>query len=287
LIRLPEERPLDKDILVHLQTMCDLVGQAIEREHATRHATHAQQLAHDQALRNTLLAAISHDYRTPLATILGAASALQAQSDRMSSEQRQRHVDTVIDEVRQLSRLTDNALQLARLDAPDLRISTDWQSPEELVGAVLHRVRARDPQRRIHLRLSPGLPLLRCDATLVVQLLENLIDNALKYSPEDSPIEVVVRQQGADLLLSVSDRGPGIPWQEQSNMFELFERGQHGATQGGIRGAGLGLALCKTIAQAHGGTLVYRRRQRGGSCFEFRLAIESSPVVDTPDEAEE
>jgi two-component system sensor histidine kinase KdpD len=273
------------DTLAHIQAMCDLVGQAIEREEASRHATEARQLAHDQKLRNTLLAAVSHDYRTPLATILGAASSLQEQSDRMSSAQRQRHVDTVMDEVRQLSRLTDNALQLARLDAPNLRLLTDWQSPEELVGAVLRRVRMRDPQRRTHLRLAPGLPLVRCDATLVVQLLENLIDNALKYSPDDTPVEVVIRQQGHHLLLAVGDRGPGVLWQQQASMFELFERGQHGVHQEGIRGAGLGLALCKTIAQVHGGTLVYRSRKRGGASFELRLMIEPSPMVDTHDEA--
>ena len=153
---------------------------ALERAAALQAAGSAREQAQAQALRNTLLGAISHDHRTPLATILGAASALHDQGDRLSAAQRQRLAATIVDEAEQLTRLTDNTLQLARLDAPGDALRRDWESVEEMVGTVLRRVRQRDPGRRVRARVEPELPLLRCDAVLMVQVLDNLVDNALE-----------------------------------------------------------------------------------------------------------
>lgn len=259
----------------HAQALCDLTGQALERLTSTRRAEQARQVADAHALRSTMLAAIAHDYRTPLATILGAASSLSQQAGRLGPAQRQRLAETIVDEASHLSRLTDNALQLTRLGAAPQAIAPDWESVEELVGAVLRRVRTRDPGRRVRARLDGALPLLRCDAVLIVQMLENLIDNALKFSPPEAPVEILCRDLGGELLLAVRDRGPGIPVAQRARLFEPFERGT--ADRTGPRGAGLGLALCQAVARAHGTVLRVRTRGHGGISLEVRFPVEAAP----------
>lgn len=272
----------------HAQALCDLLGQTLERLHATTLATQSTRDAQAHALRSTLLAAVSHDHRTPLAAILGAASSLADQGERLSPEQRQRLALAIVDEASHLSRLTDNALQLARLDASADGLRRDWESMEELVGAVLQRVRARDPSRRIHARVDPHLPLVRCDAVLVVQMLENLLDNALKYSAPDTLVEVLCQVEPAALprpdapppalLLAVRDRGPGMPTDTLERLFTVFERG-HDARTAAIRGAGVGLALCAAVARAHGSTLTVRPRAHGGTSMELLLPVAPQPPV--------
>ena len=270
---------------VHAQALCDQMGLALERAAALRSAAASREAAQTQALRNTLLAAIAHDHRTPLATILGAASSLSEQDERLSPAQRRRLAATIVDEASQLARLTDNTLQLARLDSPGLVLHADWESAEEIVGTVLRRVRARDPANLVKARVEPKLPLLRCDAVLLVQLLENLVDNALKYGG-GTPVEIVAARAADHVLLAVRDRGPGVPAEWQSRIFEAFQRaappvvpGRRG-DQPRPRGAGVGLALCRAIARAHGGELTLRSRRHGGSSFELFLPITAPPTAD-------
>lgn len=284
LIRLRPDALTDEATRRHAQALCSLAGQALDRHQALQREAQAHERAQAQQLRNTLLAAISHDYRTPLAAIMSAASSLREQDERLSTSQRRRLLDGVLDELDQLTRLTDNALQLARLDAPGMRLQADWQSPEEIVGAIAQRLRARGLGARLRTRLEAGLPLLRCDAVLIVQLLDNLIDNALKYSPPEQAVELLLRQLPGELLIAVRDRGPGVPAAQRERIFELFERGPQpaSAADGAAdapprRGAGVGLALCRAIAQAHGGRLTLRARSHGGSAFELRLPLPAAP----------
>ena len=293
LLRLEDAALADAGTRTHLHALCSLAGQALDRHLALQREARAQARAHEQQLRNTLLTAISHDYRTPLAVLMSAASSLREQGDRLAPAQRQRLLDGMLDELGQLTRLTDNALQLARLDTPGgmHKIHTDWQSPEELVGSVLQRLRARGLGARLHPRLEAGLPLIRCDAVLIVQLLDNLIDNAIKYSPPGQTVELLLRRLGPELLIAVRDRGPGVPPAQRERIFELFERGTPAGGAGGgernddapsQRGAGVGLALCRAIAQAHGGRLTLRPRAHGGSAFELRLPLDEAPEQAAP-----
>lgn len=266
------------------QTLCDHMGLSLERTASARKATDARDEAQSQKLRNTLLAAISHDYRTPLATILGAASALREQGDRLSTAQRSRFAQVIVDEVGQLSQLTDNTLQLARLDASGVKPKRDWESAEEIIGSVVHRVRRNNPDVRVSLRVEPDLPLLRCDAVLLVQLMNNLVDNAIRYAGNTSALEIQARRVGADIMLSVGDRGPGVPLAWRDRIFDAFQRGEFhaplppAADARGRRGAGIGLAVCRAIATAHGGVLRVRSRKRGGASFECLLPIEPQPL---------
>ena len=272
----------DGELRDHVQALCDQLGAALERGDALRAAAAAREQAQDHALRNTLLTAISHDHRTPLATILGAASALHDQDARLSLAQRRRLAATIVDEATQLARLTDNTLQLARLGQVGVALQRDWESVEEMVGTVLRRVRQRDPLHRVKARLEAGLPLLRCDAVLMVQLLDNLVDNALKHGGGDAPVEVMARRVGPAVLIAVRDRGPGVPVAQRRRVFDTFQRGYRDtAAEGGDDrprpGAGVGLALCHAIARAHGGELRLRARGHGGSSFEVTLPVEEGP----------
>jgi two-component system sensor histidine kinase KdpD len=275
------------DARENAQALCDQMGAALQRARIAREASLARQAAETQGVRNALLAAISHDHRTPLATILSAASSLDEQAERLDPAQRRRLARSIADEATRLARLTDNTLQLARLDAPGVQLRCDWESAEEVVGAVLRRARAHDPARRLHARLEPGLPLLWCDALLIAQLLDNLVDNALKYSPDDAPVELLVRRQGEQLVLAVRDRGPGIAPAWRERVFEVFHRGAEamaGAAEQRARpGAGVGLAVCRAIARAHGGELRLRPRAHGGCSFECLLPVRSAPPA--PQEA--
>lgn len=269
----------------HAQAMCDQMGLALERQVATHAAAVAQQEAHAQQLRSTLLTAISHDYRTPLSTILGAASSLKDQADRLKPGQRQHLLDVIVDEVQQLACVTNNTLQIARLDSPGVSLHLDWESAEEMIGTVLRRARQRDPTQVIHARVEEGLPLLRCDAVLMVQLLDNLVDNAFKHGGADEPVEIVATREADRLLLAVRDRGPGVPTAWRERVFDIFARvGQAGdatpkSDQMVRRGAGLGLAVCRIIARVHGGELTLRARLGGGSSLECRLPLEPPPPL--------
>jgi two-component system sensor histidine kinase KdpD len=271
-------RTLAGDDLEHAQALCDQMGLALQRADTARRERQARDEAHDQGVRNALLAAVSHDYRTPLATIMSAASSLQQQGDRMGPEQRLRLATAIGEEAHRLARLTENTLQLARLDTPGVPLRCDWESAEEIVGTALRHLRRRGGGANVHARVEPGLPLLWCDAILLSQLLDNLIDNALKYGPPGGPVEVVVLRCDAQVLLSVRDRGPGVAPAWRDKVFDAFRRGEVPAADGGT-GAGVGLAVCRAIARAHGGEMSVRARQRGGASFECRLPLRDAPAV--------
>lgn len=276
-----------RQLQAQLQALCDQMGLALQRARADRDELAARELAQQQGVRNSLLAAISHDYRTPLATVLGAASALDEQADRLDLVQRRRLAQRIVEETERLSRLTDNTLQLARLDGPGVTLRCDWESAEEVVGAALRHARGHDPHRRVRARLEPDLPLLWCDAMLMSQLLDNLVDNALKYSPDDAPVEILARQAGAQILLAVRDRGPGIAPAWRERVFEVFHRGappqeaplaREADRIDGRPGVGVGLAVCRAIARAHGGELRLRARGHGGCAFECLLPLREPPA---------
>lgn len=297
-LHLPHPGRDDPALRAHAQALCDQMGLALQRRQAADAERQARDQAHLHAVRNAMLAAISHDYRTPLATILGAASSLHDQDERLSDAQRRKLAGTIVDETRQLARLTDNTLQLARLDAPGVALSMDWESAEEIVGTVLRRTRRRlaaaaeangtaapplDPSHRLRARLEPDLPLLHCDALLLTQMLDNLVDNALKYAPAETPVEILVRRERDQVLLAVRDRGPGVPPAWRDRVFEVFQRGAERQPDPQQRaGAGVGLAVCRAIARAHGGELRLRPRGHGGCAFECRLPVESPPPMEPP-----
>ena len=260
----------DNDGREHAQALCALLAQALRRVQLAATVHKAQIDAQRQQLQGTFLAAVSHDLRTPLAAIMGAASSLQTQREKLSPADQDRLLRSIENEASYLSTLTENTLQLVRLTSPQQALRRDWESLEEIVGAVLARVRQRDPARRIKSKIPAGLPLIKADPVLLAQLISNLLDNALKYSDGEIDLSATA---GQALTISIKDRGPGIADAEQELIFEPYRRGD----QSGPRGAGLGLALCRAIAVAHGGSLTVRRRSGGGSSFVTTLPLTEAP----------
>jgi len=260
----------------HAQALCTLLGQALQRLRLTDTVQAAQSEAQRQQLQNTYLAAISHDLRTPLATVVGAASSLHTQRDKLSPEEQDRLLVSIVNEASYLCTVTENTLQLVRLTNSVQNIKRDWESMEEIVGAVLARVRQRDPARRIKSRVPEGLPLIKADPVLLAQLIGNLLENALKYST--GMIDLSVSVSESQLQVAVKDRGNTIPQEKSASIFEPYTRddlsGQHGA--------GLGLALCRAIATAHGGALTLRHRSGGGNTFTFAMPLEANQPESVP-----
>jgi two-component system, OmpR family, sensor histidine kinase KdpD len=259
----------------HAQALCALAGQALWRLKLAASMRTAQEESQWHRVQSTFLAAVSHDLRTPLAALMGAASALQTQRDKLPAAEQDRLLASIVGEARYLSTVAENTLQLVRLGSGG-NIERDWQSMEEIVGAVLARVRQRDPGRRIKSHVPPQLPLIQADPVLLTQLLDNLLDNALKYSGD--AVDLTVTPAGGELHVCVEDRGPGVAPGSEQAIFEPYRR----SDRSGQRGAGLGLAVCRAIAHAHGGSLALRPREGGGASFVISLPVSvQQPVSET------
>lgn len=268
----------DTDGLEHAKAICSLLAQAFERLQLNTSMQTAQNEAQKQQLQSTFLAAISHDLRTPLAVMVGAASALQSQREKLAPDQQDRLLKNIVDEANYLTSVTENTLQLVRLSQAENSLRRDWESIEEIVGAILARIKQGNNETRIQVTLGKDLPLMRLDPVLIAQLLSNLLDNALKYSDDMVELDVCVQHetQPASLQVAIKDRGPGIPDSEHDSIFIAYSRlAQH--DQANQRSAGLGLAVCRAIAQAHDGNLVVKNRDGGGSCFLLSLPIPALP----------
>ncbi len=267
-----ESPPAQPGLTEHLRAMAGLIAGAVLRARQAEAAAAALREADAQRLRNALLASVAHDFRTPLASILGAVSSLRQQDARLTPQARAERLDLIEEEARHLAAVTDNTLQWVRLVADDPVLHMDWESIEEIVGAALARVRRRDPARRVHADVAAQLPLVRADAVLLAQLLDNLIDNALKYG--SGPVLIRARASAHRVRLEVLDRGPGFDAAELPQLFERFFRG---ARAQGVRGAGLGLAVGRAIARVHGGVLAASPRPGGGSRLRLSLPLASAP----------
>lgn len=261
------------ETLQHLEAFARQIGLALQREHLARRARDAALEARAESLRNALLSSISHDMRTPLAAILGAASTLTSQP--LPVAEQQQLLRSIEDEARRMTATAENILQLARLTADSVTLRRDWESPGEIVGTVVGRLRRRG-ELRPTARIEDGLPLMKIDAVLVEQALSNLIDNALRHAPGDEPVEVSVAMRGDQMVVAVEDRGPGLGTEDPAPLFEKFRRG----TASARGGTGLGLAICKAIVELHGGTISAANREGGGARFEFTLPQErGAPAV--------
>ncbi len=260
----------------HAQALCALVAQALARLQLGREMALANERNTRQQLQNTFLAAVSHDLRTPLAALVGNASSLLTQRDKMTSNEQASRLDDMLRSASHLSRLTDNTLLLVQLANTAEPLALDWEALEEIAGACVARKRQDGAGTRIHLQVPADLPLVRVNGVLMAQLLDNLLDNALKYS--DDVVDLTVRLRSGQMQLLVQDRGPVVPHEVHTQIFEPYSRGD----RSGKQGAGLGLALCRAIAKAHGGHISLRARQGGGNSFRVCLPLMADAPVAAP-----
>jgi two-component system sensor histidine kinase KdpD len=231
-----------------------------------------------ERLQNLLLSSVSHDLRTPLAAITGAGTALRDERAELGAEQREELVETICAEAERMERLVANILDMVRIESGAAVLRREWVPLEEVVGSVLGRFGDRLESREVKLSLPEDLPMLSLDPVLFEQVLVNLLDNALKYTPPGRSIEIAARAEEGGVGIDVADRGPGIPAGDEERVFEKFHRGSHP----GVLGAGLGLSICRGIVQAHGGTILAANRTEGGAIFRIRLpSVGAPPVVAT------
>ncbi len=258
-----------------------------ERERITREAEAARVEVETERLRSSVLSSVSHDLRTPLAVITGAATTLLNESAAvegchdggtpMPPAAQRDLLSAIYDESVRLTRLVGNLLDMTRLTAGALKVNKEWQSIEAVVGAAIGRVEDRLGGRALRVHVPADL-LVPFDAVLVEQVLINLLENAAKYSPPGSPIEVSASRSGrSEVAIEVADRGPGVPAPERERIFDKFYR-LPGTSSGG---AGLGLAICRGMVEAHGGRIGVEDRDGGGAVFRFTLPIEgSAPAIE-------
>jgi two-component system sensor histidine kinase KdpD len=258
---LPEQRHL-------LETFAGQIALAIERAQLAEEAEQARVAAETENLRNTLLASISHDLRTPLAVITGASSALNDPDLKLEPAARAQLTRSIDTKAREMAELISNVLDLMRFEAGEVRLRRDWQTADDLIGTALARVEGRTADRQIEVRLPAELPLVHVDAPLVAQVLVNLLENALRHTPPGTRIEVSAAAAGDALRITVDDYGPGLPPGDQELLFAKFQRGRE---EGNAGGAGLGLAICRAIVNAHGGRISAESRPGGGARFWFTL----------------
>ncbi|MEQ1867774.1 MAG: DUF4118 domain-containing protein, partial [Micropepsaceae bacterium] len=261
-----------------LDTYTALVANALERVHFVAVAQESLLKMESERLRNSLLSALSHDIRTPLTALAGLAQNLAHDLDTAKSS----HASTASllrEQALRMNRLFNNLLEMARLQSGVVVLNKDWQSVEELVGSALNSLQTLTRDRRVELDIPQDLPLVRCDANLIERLLFNLIENALKYCPAHRAIGVRVNTGKNELAVEVWDEGSGLPAGQNNAIFDKFVRAEK---ESSVTGIGLGLAICKTIAEVHGGTIRASNRPQGGASFLLTLPLEPQPALEPP-----
>ena len=258
-----------------VDTFAARLALALERATLAEQTERARRDVEAEQLRSTLLSSVSHDLRTPLAVITGSASTLLEAPAGMDAATRQELTKNILDEAERLNRLIRNLLDMTRLESGAVKVQKELQSCEEVVGAALHRLEPRLAGRDITVNIPVDLPLVPFDMVLIEQVLINLLENALKYS--DGPIAVRAARGHSEVIIEVSDRGPGIPEGQESRIFEKFQRA---AGERGPGGVGLGLTICRAIVAAHGGRIGAKNREGGGATLTFALPTDGEqPLV--------
>lgn len=257
----PASRLADPDRGHLLDTVVTLIREFLERLDLESRAEASRLQVETERIRSTLLSSVSHDLRTPLATITGAATTLLDKQALLRDETREALLTRIASEALRLQRLLENVLNMTRLDGGTLQPSLDWEIPDEIVASAIARTTPLAHGRVIRPRWVHPPVLARLDAVLVEQLVANFIENALIHAPGDSPVEVTTYESAGDVVIEVADRGPSELGPSPERLFEKFVRGSTSS------GAGLGLAICKAIAQVHGGRVWAHPREGGGAVF--------------------
>jgi len=270
-------RFLDMEQLHLLEVLANQIALALERARLAEEAQQAHVSVETERMRNAILSSVSHDLRTPLATITGAASGLLEEKDQLGPTARHELAKSIYNEAHRLDRLVRNLLDMMRLESGAVQLQKEWHPFEEIVGAALTRLESRLNGHQVRTNFQPDLPLVLLDGVLMEQVLINLLENALKYAPPSTAIELSATGSGHELVFEVSDRGPGIPAGDERRIFDKFYRAGP-AREGGV---GLGLTICRGIIEAHGGRIWVEKRPGGGAVFRFTLPIEQpQPTIE-------
>jgi two-component system sensor histidine kinase KdpD len=254
------------------------VEHALERARLAEEAQRAQAEAQDERLRSALLSSVSHDLKTPLAAIKGAVTVLLAPVGEATEARALESLHAISGEVDRMTRLVQNLVDMTSLESGTLRVRKEWHSIEEIVGSALRRLDEQLEGRPVAWRVAPDASIVALDSTLIEQVIVNLVENALKYAPGRSPIEISAVRTGEGVVVEVADKGTGIPEGKTEAIFDKFYR----ASRTGV-GMGLGLTICRGIVAAHEGRIWATNRPGGGASFRFLLpGGPAPPVTDAP-----
>ena len=270
----PEE-PSDESLSL-LDALASLVAVALERLHYVAVAQDTEVKMLTERLRSSILSALSHDLRTPLTAMVGLADTLFLVKPALPAAALET-AHALHEQAERLAGLVGNLLDMARLNAGDVTLRREWQPLEEVVGASIKLLGAALAEHPVKVMLDKDLPLLEFDAVLIERVLCNLLENAAKYSPPQTPIELQAIQAGSVVEIAVLDQGPGFPSHRRNELFNMFVRGHSDA---GKPGTGLGLAICKAIVEAHGGTIEADNRPAGGARIRFSLPVGNPPSIE-------
>ena len=246
---------------------------ALENEIALREREQSMLVAKNEQLRANLLRSISHDLRTPLTSISGNAGILLANADDMDREQRGKLYQDMYDDSLWLINLVENLLSVTRIEDGTMKLRLSAELLDDVVSEALRHVNRKSVEHKITVRQKEEFMLVRADAQLVVQVIINIVNNAVKYTPAGSEIVITTDKQDGMAVVEIADNGPGIPDEEKTNIFDMFYTLNKGVVDS-RRSLGLGLALCKSIISAHGGEIMVMDNQPAGSIFRFTLPIE-------------
>lgn len=282
LIVMPSDRALfaNPDQARQLDTFAVLIAIALERVHFVTVAREATVDMEGERLRNSVLASLSHDLRTPLTAILGSAETLLLDRKSFNDEQTEA-LDAIREQARRTCELVENILDLARLESGAMRLRKDWHSLEEIVGSAIKSRETALKSHTVVVSLPPALPFVECDAVLIERVLVNLLENAAKYTPAHSTVTVSASVEADWLRVEVADRGAGIPPGKEQVIFDKFVRA---VGQREIPGLGLGLAICRTVVEAHRGRIHVEAAPGGGATFVFELPLGMPPDVPFDDQ---
>jgi two-component system, OmpR family, sensor histidine kinase KdpD len=272
-ILIPEQRQ-------QLDTFAVLAAIALERVHYIEVAQDALVRMESERLRNSLLATLSHDLRTPLTSLVGLSETLAKSKPPLTSAQ-QEYADALHSETLRMSNLVSNLLDMARIQSGEVKFNLQWQPFEEVVGSALRASRSFLGRHEVKTRLARDLPLVHIDAVLIERVLCNLVENATKYTPAGSCIVITAEIKGGFLEVAVIDNGPGLPVGKEELVFEKFTRGQR---ESAIPGVGLGLAICRAITLAHGGIIRSGQASGGGASIIFTLPLGTPPAMPDMDD---
>ncbi len=269
---------LPKDIFLLLLHQVNI---SLERTSLSAELEKEKIAKENELLRSALLSSVSHDFRTPLTTMIGATSTVMEFGDHLDKQQTRELLTTVLEEAQRLNRYTQNLLDMTRLGFGELRLERDWVSVEEIISVVKKRLKPLLIQNDVRAEIDPNLPSLYIQAALIEQALFNVIDNAIKFSPPDASIEVSCVKENDFIVINVCDQGPGLPEEEREKVFERF----HTAEKGDRRrsGSGLGLTICRGMIMAHGGNVSIHANPRRtadrinpGCCIRIEIPIETN-----------
>jgi two-component system sensor histidine kinase KdpD len=263
----PEQRRL-------LDSFAGQAAQALERVHLAEQVGQVQLLSETEKLQTALLNSISHDLRTPLASITGALSSLRLDAPYLDEPARSDLVNTAWEQADRLNNLVGNLLGMTRLEAGAIKLKPELCDLQDVVGVALAQLEARLKNRHITVDISAGLPLVPLDMVLLAQALVNLLDNVLKYAPADTAIEIKGGVSGQEARLEISDYGPGIPEEDLERVFDKFYRAPRPES---IGGTGLGLSICRGIVEAHHGRIWAKNRPQGGAVITIALPLTALP----------